>query len=443
MRGPARLFSLLVMLAFLLYVVHTNARWASWATVPMIAFFLTAATITLLNLAAGVWWRSYDQLPLPEGRVLGIVPVYEEESETVHRVVWAMLNQTRPPDQIVVMDDGSEEPLVPFEHPKVIWMRQVNQGKRHAQVNMLKLFAPGQFDFIFTVDSDSVADPDALEHLLRAFSNEKIQAATGMFFTRNRTTNWMTKMTDINIISSCLQQRMMRSWFGIVTPTSGALALYRSWVLYENIDDYLTSGAIGDDRRLSFYALMRGEVVGVSEAICETNLPDTWRGAFKQRTRWSKSAWLGLGFVITNLSWPIILLYSVPLLFSAIWPFSFVLLTILYFTTGDTVVFTGIGFWWIVSMTTSAVSLAWRPGLSLRQRITTWLLALSYPIWGLVVLRIANYKAILTLHDQGWGTRGPAGAGVADLSVIHPAPLIVAGGNRIVALPLTRERDTA
>ena len=58
-------------------------------------------------------------------------------------------------------------PLVGFEHPKVTWMRQENQGKRHAQVNMLKQFDREDYDLILTVDSDSVFDLDAVEHLMR------------------------------------------------------------------------------------------------------------------------------------------------------------------------------------------------------------------------------------------------------------------------------------
>ncbi len=128
-------------------------------------------------------------------------------------------------------------------------------------------------------------------------SNQRVQAVTGMIFVRNRTENVLTRLVDINVVTSCLMFRMIRSWLGVVTPTSGALALDRAHVIFDNLDDYVSSGTAGDDRRLSFYALLEGEVVGVTEAVVETDLPTTVGGTFRQRMRWSKSAWLGVPFV--------------------------------------------------------------------------------------------------------------------------------------------------
>ena len=75
--------------------------------------------------------------------------------------------------------------------------------------------------------------------------DDRVQACTGMIFVRNWNTNLLTRLTDINVVTSCLLFRMARSILGIVSPTSGALALYRSEVIYDNLDDYLTSGTAG------------------------------------------------------------------------------------------------------------------------------------------------------------------------------------------------------
>ena len=63
-----------------------------------------------------------------------------------------------------------------------------------------------------------------------------------MIYTANWRHNLMTRFTDINMQISTLQMRMLRSWMGIVSPTSGAIAIYRPWVMFDNIDDYLTLG---------------------------------------------------------------------------------------------------------------------------------------------------------------------------------------------------------
>ena len=71
-------------------------------------------------------------------------------------------------------------------------MRQENQGKRHAQVNMMKQFYKDDYDIILTVDSDSVFDLDAVEHLMRCFSDDRVMASTAMIYTANWRNNLMT-----------------------------------------------------------------------------------------------------------------------------------------------------------------------------------------------------------------------------------------------------------
>ncbi len=318
LRGAKKALALLPVLALVSYVIWVDIGWASRDTAALMVFFGFFAAMTALIMMSGIYWRSFTHQPVAQGRILCIVPVYNEEPEHVRETVLPLLRQTVQIDEIHVMDDGSPVPLeVEMLHdPRVFWHRQPNAGKRHAQTAILRRFRPDDWDFILTVDSDSVPDPDALEHMLRAFSNPKVQAATAMILVRNWNKNFLTRLVDINVVSSCLMFRMMRSWFGIVTPTSGAFALYRACILYDNLDDYDTSGTAGDDRRLSFYSLLRGEVVGVTESVVETHLPETWRGRFYQRMRWSKSAWLGIPFVPTNLRALPLFFYMYPLVFA-------------------------------------------------------------------------------------------------------------------------------
>ena len=121
--------------------------------------------------------------------MLCIVPVYNEGTELVHETVKALLRQTILPDKIHVVDDGSMIPVEPFDDPLVEWHRVPNGGKREAQAHALKMHSPREFDFVLTVDSDSVCDDDALEQMLRAMSDDRIQACTGMIFVRNWSTN--------------------------------------------------------------------------------------------------------------------------------------------------------------------------------------------------------------------------------------------------------------
>ena len=183
----------------------------------------------------------------------------------------------------------------------VTWRRQANTGKRGAQVAVLKEFDRADYDFILTVDSDSEPHPDACEQLLKAMHNPKIQAATGMIYIRNHDESWVSLAADIDIGTSCVMMRASRSMLGALETTSGALALYRSSLLYDHLDGYAVECGTGDDRWLALRALRRGQVVAVAEALVETDMPTTLRGTYKQRLRWSRSWWWMLPYVIKYL----------------------------------------------------------------------------------------------------------------------------------------------
>jgi hyaluronan synthase len=372
-------------------------------------------------MLSGIYWKSFTHLPPAAGRVLAIVPVYNEDPLLVHEVVRSILRQTVLPDEIHVVDDGSAVPMETFDDPLVTWHRTENRGKRHAQAHVLRRFQPTEFDYILTVDSDSVLDDDAVEHMLRAMSDDRVQAATGMILVRNWEVNILSRLTDINVVTSCLLFRMSRSWLGIVSPTSGALAMYRSGLVYDNLDDYVTSGTAGDDRRLSFYALLRGDVVGVTEAVVATQLPTTWKGCFYQRMRWAKSAWLGVGFVLTNLRWLVVVFYMFPLAFTLMWPFIVAALLTLTIRYANPVIYYGIAWWIVCSITQTAIYAMYRPDFTLRQRLTQFALSPIYPVLGLVILRPAAYWALTKLNSTSWHTR-EVEPRVAEAALVESVP---------------------
>lgn len=442
LRGRQRAAMFIPVSLFTGYVVWADLGWASFQALPLLCFYIAVCTLTLIIMTSGIFWRSFTHLPPAEGTILAIVPAYNEEPEYLRETILALASQTIPPDEIHVIDDGSVEPVVPFYHPRVTWHRQHNGGKRDAQATVLRRLNRDDWDFIFTVDSDSVPDADALEHLLRSMSDPRVHAATGMILVRNRTDNLLTRLVDVNVVSSCLMFRMFRSWFGIVTPTSGALALYRSGLVYDNLDDYLASGTVGDDRRLSFYALVRGQVVGVSEAVVECYYPSTFRDTFYQRLRWSKSAWLGIPFVLSRLRLLPVVFYMYPLVFSLMFPFMLTTILVVSARYDHPVWLYAAVFWTIVAISMTGLAAMYRPGFTLRQRLVMWSLSLVYPIFGLLILRPAAYWALTQLKTDSWYTRGVESA-ESDTSTIAAAPdepSTVASGNGSIVL--ARAEDT-
>lgn len=395
---------------------------AAWAATYHLALgsgdrkFLTG--VYLFDAALIVFYISslemnshWSQRRVATGRVVCIVPAYEEEPHLLKAALDALLRQTFSIDEIHVMDDGSVQyPVQAFDHPRIVWHRQPNGGKREAQAGVLKKLRRESWDYILTVDSDSVPADDALEHLMRAMSKRRVMAATGLILTRNFRDNWITRISDINIGTSCLMIRSSRSAIGAVETTSGALALYRASVVFDNLHDYVKSGTNGDDRRLTMYALLRGDVVVVNEAVVHSAMPDTLHGLFKQRLRWGKSAWQALPFAVVNLEWRKL---AFPLLAVTQWIMLPVLLVMslsgIFGHTKPLYVAVAFVSYLAIRYAETLQYIIRRPGMHWTAKLVLWLWTTPVEIVvKVIVIYPAKYWAVFKLRDRGWVTRGNA-----------------------------------
>jgi hyaluronan synthase len=378
----------------------------------LVGYWIFGAVLIAICLLAFVKGRKFVNYPIARGRTIAVIPAYNEPQDKLYACVRSLMVQTVKLDKIIVMDDGSVEPVVPFDAPGVEWVRQPNTGKRGAQVAALRRFHRDEFQFVMTVDSDSTPYPDALEHLLRAMSNRKIQAATGWIYVRNYNESLVARAADIDIGGSCVMMRASRSMLGALETTSGALALYRSEILYDNLDEYAVECGTGDDRWLAMRALLRGEVVGVYEAGVETDMPTTVRGTYRQRLRWARSWWWMLPFAFARLSWkqlasptvglielvitPVVLLWA-----AASWILGFRLRI-----SHPEAALAFIGAYIIIRMALSVLYLAGRPGMSRRQKMLSLLIGTpAAVILNLMLLMPTRYYALARLRDNRWRTR--------------------------------------
>lgn len=386
-------------------------------------FGVSVITACLLSFVVG---RRYLKNPPAPGAVLCIVPAYNEAPQGLHKTVLALLNQTVAVD-IVVIDDGSQMPVVPsIEHARVRWMRQDNTGKRGAQVAVLKEYDRDDYEFILTVDSDSTPYPDACEQLLRAMHNPRIQAATGMIYIRNYSESWVSFAADIDIGTSCVMMRASRSMLGALETTSGALALYRSSLLYDHLAAYAVECGTGDDRWLALRALRRGQVVAVAEALVETDMPATLHGTYKQRLRWSRSWWWMLPYVGKYLGpkqfvspvYGLVQLVVAPLMIVYI-----VVATALsqgnryHNGHGYAVILAYLGAYALVRYGLSALYLMGRPNVSVRHKLLLFFFGTPAAVLlNVFLLTPTRYIALGKLFDNRWQTRELSAAQLAELS---------------------------
>lgn len=120
-------------------------------------------------------------------RVAVISAVYNEE-KTVGRMIEALLAQTRRPDAVFFVDDGSRdgtsETIRRFarEHPFITYLYQERRGPAAARN---KAWRASEADICLFTDGDCVPDRDWVERIVAAFTDDTVGAACGTYRTMN------------------------------------------------------------------------------------------------------------------------------------------------------------------------------------------------------------------------------------------------------------------
>ncbi len=111
-----------------------------------------------------------------------IIPAYNAGA-TLAECLHACLDQSRPPDEVFVVDDGSTDATaeIAARYP-VIYLRQDNRGPAAAR-NLGARAATGEF-LVFT-DSDCVPDRAWLEGLIAGFTDDRTVGVGGGYGIRN------------------------------------------------------------------------------------------------------------------------------------------------------------------------------------------------------------------------------------------------------------------
>ena len=137
-------------------------------------------------------------------------------------------------------------------------------------------------EFVVTIDSDTLLEPDALVRVVEPLLAPEIGASTGNVLLLNERQNLLTRMigtyywVGLNIYKQA--QSVIRS----VVCCSGCLAAYRASLLREVIDEFAGAAVPrracthSEDRHLTNLVLKRGyDVVYVAEAVSWTETPAT------------------------------------------------------------------------------------------------------------------------------------------------------------------------
>lgn len=107
-------------------------------------------------------------------KILGHIHTFNEE---VDRSLQALLDQTYPVNEILVVDNGSTDSILEKPFPKHITVvrNSTNLGPSGALVGSLQYAMAKQYDWIWVFDADSAPRKDALEKLVDLYASFNLQ----------------------------------------------------------------------------------------------------------------------------------------------------------------------------------------------------------------------------------------------------------------------------
>ena len=105
-------------------------------------------------------------------RVLAHIHTLNDEA-VIGQILEGLRRQTRPPDAVIIVDNGSTDATLDREFPSSITVVRHgrNLGTSGAIVTGMKHALAHGFDWIWLFDADSVPGPDALEKLLAFYDD--------------------------------------------------------------------------------------------------------------------------------------------------------------------------------------------------------------------------------------------------------------------------------
>ncbi len=232
-------------------------------------------------------------------KIAVIMPCFNESGDLLKRSVESVI-AARGNKQILIIDDGSTNDTKQYlqelsEKHRIFYCSfPENKGKRHA-LHYAVTQLVRDCDFVVTIDSDTVLDPDALVRVVEPLKVPAIGASTGDVLLLNEKQNWLTRMIGSYYWIGLHIYKKAQSSLGMVVCCSGCLAAYRTEVVMKIIDAFVNQEFFGEkcthseDRHLTNLVLQNGlDVVFVPEAISHTETPATIRGFLKQQQRWKR-----------------------------------------------------------------------------------------------------------------------------------------------------------
>jgi biofilm PGA synthesis N-glycosyltransferase PgaC len=280
------------------------------------------------------WYRE-RRAPLPDQppaltdypMVSILVPCHNEEKQA-EETFGALARVAYPNFEIVAINDGSRDrtaEILESLAQRIPQLRVVhltrNQGKAKA-LNAGALVSSGEF--LVCIDGDALLDRHAVTWLVRRMqSNGRLGAVTGNPRIRNRSSLLgRLQVGEFSAIIGLIKRS--QTVFGWLFTVSGVIVCFRKRAVHEA--GWWSSQTLTDDVELTWRLQIAGwRIEFEPNALCWILMPETLRGLWRQRLRWSEGGTQTILISIPKLlsaplrhwrGWPVCLNYLASIAWS-------------------------------------------------------------------------------------------------------------------------------
>ena len=225
-----------------------------------------------------------------------IIAAYNEESSIISTLDSILSQNYDNHIDVLVANDGSIDntkklvlDYIKLKSNNLVTIKLVDSPKNIGKANVLNLaLKETLYDFVITLDADCELHPGAIDSLVKTLENrdDKYAAVAGSILCKNYNKSFITKLQEWDYLLGISAVKRIQSMYKGTLVAQGAFSIYRKSALLE-VGGW--PDKIGEDIVLSWAFLHRGYYIDHSEeAICWTNVPETYKIFYRQRKRWSR-----------------------------------------------------------------------------------------------------------------------------------------------------------
>lgn len=242
------------------------------------------STVALLDEVSVEWSSGTEESSSVRPGVTVLIPAFNEAA-TIGDTITSLQNQTRPPAEIIVIDDCSTDDTADVARAlgATVVRPAVNTGSKAGAQNYAMKNV--RTEFTMAIDADTTVAPDAIERFMAVMSDHSVAAACGFVVPRHVRTVW-ERGRYIEYLLAFAFYKPIQDYFTKPLIASGCFSIYRTAVLLAH--GGWQTRTMAEDMDLTWSMYQQGRAVRfVPEAVCYPIEPHNFHFMRKQLRRWS------------------------------------------------------------------------------------------------------------------------------------------------------------